>query len=92
MRLFGWVWPKRGGLDGRRELARVCQKKVFARMPSDYANHYPGMAEDDLGTVLWMDKHLTTRGDLESLAKYVGSQAKAFFKVAKPVLHKLARG
>lgn len=89
LRLFGWVWPRWGGLDGRRELVRVCRLKgVDACLPYEDPKKYPGMTQDD--GVLWLDRQLSTRMPLESLAGIVKARSKAFCRVAKPVLARLA--
>jgi hypothetical protein len=86
-KLIGWVYP-RGGLDGRRELARLCAKKIDkVHLASDHRDRYDWASNDD--AVVWLDERLTkrTRGDVGRLTQ---KKAKQFFKVAKPILKGLA--
>jgi hypothetical protein len=89
LRLVGWVWPKLGGLDGRRELVRVCQKKMKeVCLPHEHPKRYPGWKEDD--GVVWFDEQLTLRSTLDGLSDRISKQAKRFFKLARPALQDLA--
>jgi hypothetical protein len=85
LRLFGWLWPRYGGLDGRREVVRVCKQKVSdVCLPYEHPEEYPGLTEDD--GVLWLDERLTTKTSADELAERTSKQAKLFFRAAKPVL------
>jgi len=89
VRLFGWVWPRWGGLDGRRELVRFCRLKgVDACLPHENPKKYPGMSHED--GVLWLDRQLNTRMPLESLATFLAARTRSFCRAAKPILVRLA--
>jgi hypothetical protein len=89
LRLLGWIWPRWGGLDGRRELVHLCQKKVKAVcLPHENAGRYPYWKDDD--GVIWLDYQLTLRSSLADVVKGVSLEARRFFRVAKPILKKLA--
>jgi hypothetical protein len=86
-RLIGWTYP-RGGLDGRRELARVCGKTMDGiHLASDHRDRYDWASNDD--AVIWLDEKLTKRAR-DQLTKQVERRAKLFFKIAKPTLKTLA--
>jgi len=83
LRLFGWVSPK-GGLDGRRKLARACTGKITGvRVVSDHRKDYPEWVED---CVVWFDRKLTLKDSRDELRTEVGLCAKRFFKIAKRYL------
>lgn len=89
LRLIGWLWPRWGGLDGRRELVRRCQGRFKGVcLPYEHPEKYPGFTEDD--GVLWLDRRLNERMSADDLAKDVAAEARRFFKAAKPVLRELA--
>jgi hypothetical protein len=77
------------GLDGRRELARLCAKKIDgAHLASDHRDRYTDWASND-DAVVWLDEKLA-RQTRDKLRKQVQKGAKLFFKLAKPVLKRLA--
>ncbi len=83
LRLFGWVSPK-GGLDGRRKLARACTGKIKGvRVVSDHRKDYPEWVED---CVVWFDRKLTLKDTRDELRTEVGLCAKRFFKIANRYL------
>jgi hypothetical protein len=88
LRLIAWVYPS-GGLDGRRELTDSVRKK--AKMPvqlvSDNMQKYPSWTGDG---VIWFDKQVTLKTSRTDLASQLATMAKRFFKLAKPLLKKLA--
>jgi hypothetical protein len=89
LRLVGWMWPRWGGLDGRRELVRVCRKKIRrVCLASEYPARYPGWSEDD--AVVWYDHQISIKSSLAEVAKDLGREARTFFKTARPVLVELA--
>ena len=89
LRLIGWVWPRWGGLDGRRELVRICQRKVSGVcLPYEHPKKYPGLTEDE--GIIWLDEQISERVAADDLARNVGLRARKFFKTARPVLQELA--
>jgi hypothetical protein len=89
LRLIGWIWPRRGGLDGRRELVHRCRKKLKAVcLAYENPTRYPEWTEDD--GIVWLDEQLTLRSSFDDLVLNVSRQAKAFFRTAKPILKKLS--
>lgn len=89
LRLIGWLWPQWGGLDGRRELVRICRSKVSATcLACEHPQKYPGLTEDD--GIVWYDRKLSERLTTDDLASDLAQQARVFFKAAKPVLRELA--
>jgi hypothetical protein len=89
LRLFGWIWPRRGGSDGRRELVHRCQKKVRAVcLPHQNPARYPDWTEDD--GVIWLDEQLSLRTPMRTIIKDVSHQAKVFFRATKPMLKELS--
>jgi hypothetical protein len=88
--LFGWIWPRYGGLDGRRELVRICRPRIpITCLPYEHPKKYPGLTEDD--GVLWLDERLTARTRLDELTASVSTQARVFFRVSRPTLKMLAQ-
>ena len=90
LRFFGWVWPRRGGREGRREFVRRCKKRSYARvcLPIDDIKRFPGFVEDD--GIIWFDEQLTRKTREDDLLDRVRKQARRFFKVARPILDELA--
>lgn len=89
LRLIGWIWPRWGGLDGRQELARVCSKKIGdVCLPYEVPGRYPEWTEDD--GIVWLDEQLSLRTSLQEISHTVSKRARAFLKVARPVLEELA--
>ena len=85
-RLVGWVYPG-GGLDGRRELTRLCVKKIDGvHLASDHRDRYSDWPSD---AVVWLDEKLV-RQTKDQLRKQVQKGARGFFKLAKPMLKRLA--
>jgi hypothetical protein len=88
LRLIAWLWPWRGGLDGRRELVRVCHKKVGnVLLASEHLERYPAWADDD--GIVWYERKILSKTLFENLLPSLGTRAKKFLKAAKPVLIKL---
>jgi hypothetical protein len=90
-RLIGWVYPRRGGLDGRSQLAHTCQKKLpemKVHLASEDSKRFPGWIGSGDG-VVWLEKHLTQRISREELRKEIAIKSKRFFKTAKPLLKKI---
>lgn len=90
IRLIGWAWPTRGGLDGRRELVRVCKKKLgnSVRLASEYPDDFPAWAEDD--AIVWYEKPISLKTTLDDLVAEVKARARKFFKCARPLLTEFA--
>lgn len=89
VRVVAWIWPKWGGLDGRRELVRACQERFpSVCLASEHPDRYPAWAEDD--GIVWFEERLSAKTSLEDLMQRLRTRAKAFLKSAKPVLEDLA--
>jgi hypothetical protein len=70
---------------------RICRTKIaITCLPYENPKRYPTLTQDD--GILWLDERLTERTQLEEIAETVSKQARAFFKVARPVLLDLAHG
>jgi hypothetical protein len=88
LRLIGWIWPRWGGLDGRREVVRLCRKKMKSVcLPHEHPKQYKGWKEDD--GVVWFDEQLGLRTSLDGLGQRLAKDARRFFKLARPVLQSL---
>jgi hypothetical protein len=91
LRLIGWIWPRLGGMDGRRELVHVCRRKLKAVcLAHENPRRYPDWTEDD--GIVWLDEQLTLRSSFDDVVLTVSREAKTFFRIAKPILRKLAYG
>jgi hypothetical protein len=90
IRLLGWVWPSKGGLDGRRELVRACRKKLRSDvlLASEHVDRFPGWADDD--GIIWYEEGVSLRTSLEDLAADLKEHARKFFKCSAAVLTRLA--
>jgi hypothetical protein len=89
LRLIGWLWPRWGGIDGRREFVHRCSKKIKrVCLPHEDAKRYPGWTEED--GIIWLDEQLTLRTAYDDLLATVATQARRFFRSAKPILKALA--
>jgi hypothetical protein len=86
--LIGWVCPRRGGLDGRLQFARACQKKLpedKVHLASEDSKRYPGWIGNS-DAVVWLDKPLTRKIGRDELQGEVATKAKRFFGIAKSLL------
>jgi hypothetical protein len=89
LRLIGWIWPRWGGMDGRRELVHTCRKKLkTVCLPQENLARYPDWTEDD--GIVWLDDQLTLRSSFDEVVLTVARQAKTFFRMAKSILKKLS--
>jgi hypothetical protein len=78
----------RGGLDGRSELTRTCQKKLPEVSLASEKGYLGWSGNED--AVVWFDEKLTLKTSHEALQSKVGRQAKRFFRFARPLLKELA--
>jgi hypothetical protein len=83
LRAIGWVDP-RGGLHGRTEFTRSCQKKFpKVHLVSENAKRYPNWND----VVVWFDEKLTLKTSRKDIRDEVATQAKQFFRFAKSLLN-----
>jgi hypothetical protein len=88
-RLIGWT-RSFGGLNGLEQLAVASSKKnPLVHLASEYPNWYPGWVGGD-NVVVWLDQKLNGKTSHESLQNEIARKAMPFFKVARPLLRRLA--
>jgi hypothetical protein len=82
-RLFAYINPRRGGLDGRRKFALACKKKIEqVHLTRDDQKRYANWND----CIIWFEKKLTLQTSREELRTEITKQAKKFVAVAKPLL------
>ena len=87
IRVVSWVHPL-GGLDGRRELAEACKKKLSGvELVSDDPAKWPEWTD----TVIYDTRSIRRSTSRDDVLKAVGQAAHRFYRVATPVLHSISR-
>lgn len=91
LRLVGWMYPIRGGRDGRSSLCRHLEQKGLEDvwLNSERSKLYPDW--NDLRHIIWFDKKLpldTTRQELQGQLKQQGGK---LLRLARPKLEELAQ-
>jgi hypothetical protein len=87
-KLVAWVYPARGGEPGLKSFFRRCREN----MPQvALASQKYGWDDND-DCVIWFEKKLTLKTLRDELGSEIEVRARQFFKIAKPLLKKLADG
>jgi len=85
-KLVGSAWPAKGGREALRGFAERCHQKMSSVDLATKKYGWPRSQE----CVIWFDKTLTLKSQFEELGDAIEKQARQFFKIAYPLLTKIA--